>query len=172
MRTSEQRQCVRQHASHRQKPELHAVLALTTILSSDQLRYSIRLTDTSLLAPCYSSAERPNPPWQPPAASSAQQAATLLLTPRLLLSQSAPTARPNVAAIDHDRILQAAARFLTQVANSTHYTSVSSQPRHATRLLLRGRRLLARPVKPHRPLRHSRAALPTRTPSSLIVMRC
>ena len=42
------------------------------------------------------------------------QAATLLVTPRALLSQSAPTARPNVAAIDHDRILQAATRFLTQ----------------------------------------------------------
>jgi hypothetical protein len=42
------------------------------------------------------------------------QAATLLLTPRLLLSQSAPTARPNVAAIDHDRILASAANFLTQ----------------------------------------------------------
>jgi len=42
------------------------------------------------------------------------QAATLLLTPRLIHAQSAPTARPNVAAIDHDRILQSAAHFLTQ----------------------------------------------------------
>lgn len=42
------------------------------------------------------------------------QAATLLLTPRLLLSQSKSTARPDVAAIDHDRILQAAAHYLTQ----------------------------------------------------------
>ncbi len=42
------------------------------------------------------------------------QAATLLLTPRGLLSQSAPTSRPNVAVIDHDRILQGAASHLTQ----------------------------------------------------------
>jgi hypothetical protein len=42
------------------------------------------------------------------------QAATLLLTPRLLLSQTKPTARPDVAAIDHDRILQAATHYLTQ----------------------------------------------------------
>jgi Alginate lyase len=42
------------------------------------------------------------------------QAATLFLTPRLLLSQAAPTSHPDVAAIDHDRILQAAAHFLTQ----------------------------------------------------------
>ena len=38
------------------------------------------------------------------------QAATLLLTPRLLVSQTPnPRARPDVAAIDHDRILEAAA---------------------------------------------------------------
>src|SRR5271155_2568081 len=42
------------------------------------------------------------------------QAATLLLTPRLLLSQAKPTSRPDVAAIDHDRILEAAAHYLTQ----------------------------------------------------------
>jgi len=46
------------------------------------------------------------------------QAATLLLAPRLLLSQSlhppTSTARPDVAAIDHDRILRAAERYLTQ----------------------------------------------------------
>lgn len=45
------------------------------------------------------------------------QAGALLLTPRLLLSQSGhpqtSTARPNVAAIDHDRILQAAERYLS-----------------------------------------------------------
>ena len=41
------------------------------------------------------------------------QAATLLLAPRLL-SQAKPTSRPDVAAIDHDRILEAAARYLTQ----------------------------------------------------------
>jgi hypothetical protein len=40
------------------------------------------------------------------------QTATLLLTPRLLFAQS--TARPDVAAIDHDRILQAATHALTQ----------------------------------------------------------
>jgi hypothetical protein len=42
------------------------------------------------------------------------QAATLLLTPRLLLSQAKSTSRPDVAAIDHDRILDAAAHHLTQ----------------------------------------------------------
>jgi hypothetical protein len=47
------------------------------------------------------------------------QAATLLLTPRLLLSQtpsspSKSTARPDVAAIDHDRILHAADDYLKQ----------------------------------------------------------
>jgi Alginate lyase len=42
------------------------------------------------------------------------QAATVLLTPRLLLSQVKPTSRPDVAAIDHDRILESAAHFLTQ----------------------------------------------------------
>lgn len=42
------------------------------------------------------------------------QAASLFLTPRLLLSQTASTTRPDVAAIDHDRILHAAALYLTQ----------------------------------------------------------
>jgi hypothetical protein len=42
------------------------------------------------------------------------QAATLLLAPRLLRSQTKSTSRPDVAAIDHDRILEAAARYLTQ----------------------------------------------------------
>ena len=42
------------------------------------------------------------------------QVATLLLSPRLLQSQTKPTSRPDVAAIDHDRILEAAARYLTQ----------------------------------------------------------
>jgi hypothetical protein len=42
------------------------------------------------------------------------QAAALLLTPRLLLSQAKPTSRPDVAAIDHDRILQAATHYLTK----------------------------------------------------------
>jgi len=42
------------------------------------------------------------------------QAATLLLTPRLLLSQAKPTSHPDVATIDHDRILQAATHYLTQ----------------------------------------------------------
>jgi Alginate lyase len=50
------------------------------------------------------------------------QAATLLLTPHLLSAQtqpqtrppSQPTARPDVAAIDHDRILAQANRYLTQ----------------------------------------------------------
>jgi Alginate lyase len=43
------------------------------------------------------------------------QAAALLLTPRLLHSQTTPaSSRPNVAAIDHDRVLESATRFLTQ----------------------------------------------------------
>jgi hypothetical protein len=42
------------------------------------------------------------------------QAATLLLGPRLLLSQAKPTSRPDVAAIDRDRVLEAAAHYLTQ----------------------------------------------------------
>src|SRR5580704_8244603 len=42
------------------------------------------------------------------------QAATVLLTPRLLLSQEKPTSRPDVAAVDHDRILESAAHLLTQ----------------------------------------------------------
>jgi hypothetical protein len=42
------------------------------------------------------------------------QAATLLLTPRLLLSQTKSTTHPDIAAIDHDRILEAAAHYLTQ----------------------------------------------------------
>src|SRR5207244_5471144 len=42
------------------------------------------------------------------------QAATLLLAPRLLRSQTKSTSRPDVAAIDHDRILEAAARYLTE----------------------------------------------------------
>jgi hypothetical protein len=42
------------------------------------------------------------------------QAATLLLTPRFLLSQAKPTSRPDVATIDHDRVLEAAAHHLTQ----------------------------------------------------------
>lgn len=42
------------------------------------------------------------------------QAATLLVAPRLLLSQTKSTSRPDVAAIDRDRILQAAAPLLTQ----------------------------------------------------------
>jgi hypothetical protein len=42
------------------------------------------------------------------------QAAALLLTPKLMLSQAAPTSRPDVAAIDHDRILQSATHFLSQ----------------------------------------------------------
>ena len=42
------------------------------------------------------------------------QVSSLLLAPRLLLSQTASTARPNVAVIDHDRILQAAALYLAQ----------------------------------------------------------
>jgi len=42
------------------------------------------------------------------------QAATLLLTSRALLSQDKPTTRPDVGAIDHDRILKAAEHFLSQ----------------------------------------------------------
>ena len=41
------------------------------------------------------------------------QAAVLALAPRFVLSQAKPTSRPDVAAIDHDRILQAATHFLT-----------------------------------------------------------
>jgi hypothetical protein len=42
------------------------------------------------------------------------QAAPLLLGARLLLPQTKPTSRPDVASIDHDRILQSAAHNLTQ----------------------------------------------------------
>ncbi|HEY1994537.1 MAG TPA: alginate lyase family protein [Edaphobacter sp.] len=42
------------------------------------------------------------------------QAATLLVASRLLLSQTKSTSRPDVAVIDHDRILEAAARYVTQ----------------------------------------------------------
>jgi hypothetical protein len=42
------------------------------------------------------------------------QTAALLLAPRLALGQSKPTARPDVAAIDHNRILHAADLYLTQ----------------------------------------------------------
>jgi hypothetical protein len=42
------------------------------------------------------------------------QAVALLLTPRLLLAQSKSTAHPDVALIDHDRILQTANRVLSQ----------------------------------------------------------
>jgi hypothetical protein len=45
------------------------------------------------------------------------QTATLLLTPRVLLSQTKPTARPDVAAIDHDRILAQANAYLTEPPN-------------------------------------------------------
>ncbi len=53
-------------------------------------------------------------------------ATTLLLTPRLLRSQasSSSTSRPDVAAIDHDRILKAAGRYLTQPV--TPLTTLSS----------------------------------------------
>src|SRR6202789_1265026 len=50
------------------------------------------------------------------------QAATILLTPRLLLAQSNSTAHPDVAAIDQDRILQAATHALTQ--SPTPLTSI------------------------------------------------
>jgi hypothetical protein len=50
------------------------------------------------------------------------QAATLLLTPRLLLAQSKSTTHPDVAAIDHDRILLAADHALTQ--SPTPLTSI------------------------------------------------
>jgi hypothetical protein len=49
------------------------------------------------------------------------QAATLLLTPRLL-AQPSSTTHPDVAAIDHDRILQAATHALTQ--SPTPLTSI------------------------------------------------
>jgi hypothetical protein len=50
------------------------------------------------------------------------QAATLLLTPRLLLSQDKPTSHPDVAAIDHDRILAQATAHLKEPPNpiTTH----------------------------------------------------
>src|SRR5271154_6123431 len=41
------------------------------------------------------------------------QTATLLLTPRLLLAQAKASSHPDVAAIDHDRILDAAAHYLS-----------------------------------------------------------
>jgi hypothetical protein len=45
------------------------------------------------------------------------QAATLLLFPRLLLSQAKSTSRPDVAAIDHDRILAQADAYLAEPPN-------------------------------------------------------
>jgi Alginate lyase len=45
------------------------------------------------------------------------QAATLLLSPRLLLSQAKSTSRPDVAAIDHDRILAQANAYLKEPPN-------------------------------------------------------
>jgi Alginate lyase len=45
------------------------------------------------------------------------QAATLLLTPRLLLSQDKPTSHPDVTAIDHDRILAQANAYLKEPPN-------------------------------------------------------
>jgi hypothetical protein len=50
------------------------------------------------------------------------QTATFLLTPRLLLSQTKATTRPEVAAIDHDRILAQANAYLTEPPNpiTTH----------------------------------------------------
>jgi hypothetical protein len=45
------------------------------------------------------------------------QAATLLLAPRLLLSQAKSTSRPDVAAIDHDRILAQANAYLKEPPN-------------------------------------------------------
>jgi hypothetical protein len=50
------------------------------------------------------------------------QAATLLLTPRLLLAQSKSTTHPDVAVLDHDRILRAADHALTQ--SPTPLTSI------------------------------------------------
>ena len=59
------------------------------------------------------------------------QAATLLLSPRLLAQSISPsprsTARPDVAAIDHDRILTSAERYLTQpIAPLTAFPSPRS----------------------------------------------
>jgi hypothetical protein len=45
------------------------------------------------------------------------QSAALLLTPRLLLSQAKSTSRPDVAAIDHDRILAQANAYLKEPPN-------------------------------------------------------
>ena len=45
------------------------------------------------------------------------QAATLLLTPRALLSQTKASSRPDVAAIDHDRILAQANAYLKEQPN-------------------------------------------------------
>jgi Alginate lyase len=45
------------------------------------------------------------------------QTAAMLLSTRLLQSQTAATSHPDVAAIDHDRILQSASTYLTQNPN-------------------------------------------------------
>jgi Alginate lyase len=45
------------------------------------------------------------------------QAATLLLAPPLLMSQTKSTSRPDVASIDHDRILAQASAYLKEPAN-------------------------------------------------------
>jgi hypothetical protein len=42
------------------------------------------------------------------------ETAAILLAPRVLLSQSSPTSRPDVAAIDHNRIMEAAKENLTR----------------------------------------------------------
>ena len=72
--------------------------------------------------PWYSSAKHLGPAMLPTRRTFCAQAATILVTPRLLLSQAKPTSRPDVAAIDHDRILQAAVHYLTQ--SSTPLTTL------------------------------------------------
>jgi hypothetical protein len=54
--------------------------------------------------------------------------ATLLIAPRLLLSQSTSTTHPDVATIDHDRILHAAEHALTQPPAPLTSTPASRSP--------------------------------------------
>jgi hypothetical protein len=55
-------------------------------------------------------------------------ATTLLLTPRFLRSQSTSTSRPDVAAIDHDRILKAAGQYVTQAPKPLTTLSAPRNP--------------------------------------------
>ena len=59
------------------------------------------------------------------------QTAVLALAPRFALSQAKPTSRPDVAAIDRDRILQSATHLSDNTAGPDHCDDVSPQPRYS-----------------------------------------